>query len=259
MVNSRSMAVDDRFGQTERKDAWWLEPLLIGVGFGLFGIYATWAAFQGNNYEWGPYLSPFYSPLLNFNWLPHWFSPAFLILPFPLLFRATCYYYRKAYYRSYFMEPPACAVGEPFPHHDYKGETAFPFILQNMHRFFMYIAIIFIAILAWDALIAFNFDGYLGVGLGSLIMVANVVFLSLYTFTCHSFRHIIGGKLKCFSCNKKTQLQHKIWSKVSRGNEHHMRWAWISLFTVGFTDFYIRMLASGMITEHPLITGLRLF
>ncbi len=253
MTSLVSMAGRDSLGQTQRKDTWWIEPLLIAIGFTGFGIYATWAAFQGANYEWGPYLSPFYSPLLRFDWMPSWFSPALLILPFPLLFRATCYYYRKAYYRAYFMDPPACAVGEPFPNRDYKGETAFPFILQNLHRYFMYAAVVFIVILWWDALLAFCFDGHLGVGLGSLLMVANVVLLSLYTFSCHSWRHIVGGALDCFSCDKFTKIRHKAWDRCSHLNEHHMRWAWMSLFSVGFTDFYIRMLASGVWTDWRIL------
>lgn len=249
MVNSASMAVSEKLGQTDRKDPWWIEPLLTGGGFGLFGIYATWAAMQGQHYEWGPYLSPFYSPLLNFSWLPHWFSPAFLILPFPLFFRATCYYYRKAYYRAYFMSPPACAVGKAMPGPNYQGEKAFPFVLQNLHRYFFYIAAVFILILGYDAAIAYNFDGKFGIGVGSLIMTANVIFLALYTFSCHSWRHLVGGKLDCFSCDKMAEKQHKTWQRVSGLNEHHMRWAWISLFTVGFTDLYIRLVASGVITD----------
>ncbi len=246
MVNSASMATNDNFGQTERRDAWWLAPLLTALGLGIFGIYATWAAFQGVNYEWGPYLSPFYSPLLQFSWLPRWFSPALLILPFPLIFRGSCYYYRKAYYRAYFVDPPACAVGEILPHKNYKGETAFPFILQNLHRFTFYIAVIFIAILWYDAIVAFDFGGKFGIGLGSLIMLVNIILLSLYTFSCHSWRHLIGGRLDCFSCSKMTEARHKAWSRISLFNEHHMLWAWMSLFTVGFTDLYIRMVAAGV-------------
>lgn len=253
MVNARSMAVNDKAGQTDRKDAWWIEPLLTGGGFGLFGIYATWAALQGTHYEWGPYLSPFYSPLLDFAWLPTWVSPAFLILPFPLLFRATCYYYRKAYYRAYFQQPPACAVaGNPLGI-PYNGERSFPFVLQNLHRYFLYAAIIFIVILAYDALIAFNFDGHFGIGVGSLLMTANVIFLALYTFSCHSWRHLIGGKLDCFSCDKMAEVRHKAWGRISHLNEHHMRWAWISLFTVGLTDLYIRLVASGVITDWRIL------
>ena len=63
------------FGETMRRDAWWAQPLLTFVVLGAFVVYATWAAFQGNHYEYGPYLSPFYSPLL-FGEGPHsWFGP----------------------------------------------------------------------------------------------------------------------------------------------------------------------------------------
>src|SRR2546422_7910527 len=132
------------FGATLRRDAWWVAPALTALVLGSFGIYATWAAWTGTNYEWGPYLSPFYSPYIQTSWWP--LSPAFLILIFPLGFRTTCYYYRKAYYRAFFLDPVACGVGEP--RHGYNGETRFPFILQNVHRWFMYAAVVFIFILS---------------------------------------------------------------------------------------------------------------
>ncbi len=78
------------FGSTMRRDAWWVEILPVVLILSLFGIYATFRAFEGKFYAWGPYLSPFYSPLID----PahHWwrFSPALLILVGPLGFRATC-------------------------------------------------------------------------------------------------------------------------------------------------------------------------
>jgi hypothetical protein len=114
------------FGQTSRRDAWWLQPLLVFLGLGTFIVYANWAAFQGNNYWYGPYLSPFYSPEIFGDsphswfgpkpaWFPAWmpFSPALLILWAPGLFRFTCYYYRGAYYKAFWADPPACTVGEP--------------------------------------------------------------------------------------------------------------------------------------------------
>src|SRR5437773_5056418 len=199
-------------GATQRRDAWWVAPALTALVLGGFGIYSTWAAWVGKNYEWGPYLSPFYSPLLNAPWFP--FSPAFLILIFPLGFRATCYYYRKAYYRAFFLDPVACAVGEP--RHGYKGETRFPFILQNLHRFFMYAAVIFIFILSYDVFLATRWSvpggggARFGVGVGTLVMAVNVVLLASYTFGCHSLRHLIGGQVDCFSCargdRKSTRL-----------------------------------------------------
>src|SRR5580658_9300110 len=146
------------FVGTLRRDAWWIEILPAALLLGVFGAYATWRAFEGVYYTWGPYLTPFYSPLIDP--LHHWWplSPALLILIFPLGFRMTCYYYRKAYYRSFFLDPPACAVAES-PKRNYCGETKFPFILQNLHRYFLYAALIFLAILWYDAISAFDFNG----------------------------------------------------------------------------------------------------
>jgi len=236
-----------QLGQTQRRDAWWLELIPIIILFGGFGVYATLRAFEGKFYEWGPYLSPFYSPLLSFSWWK--LSPALLILGAPLGFRTTCYYYRKAYYRAFFADPPACAVGEPGFRKNYRGETSFPFILQNVHRYFLYGAVLFLVFLWYDALKAFWFNGTFGIGVGTIIMLVNVCLLSLYTFSCHSLRHIVGGKLDCFSCATLGVPRHSAWSLVSYLNERHMIFAWSSLVTVGCTDFYIRMLASGVFKD----------
>ena len=105
----------------------------------------------GTPYEAEGYLSPLFSPLIGPPWLPTWISPGLLILWIPLGFRATCYYYRKAYYRFYFADPPGCAVGEPTIHRRYRMETAFPFILQNLHRYFLYLAFVPLFFLWVDA------------------------------------------------------------------------------------------------------------
>src|SRR2546421_6765188 len=235
---------------------WWLQIAPVILGLGGFAAYATLRAFEGAYYEWGPYLSPFYSPLID----PHhrwWtFSPAILILGAPLGFRATCYYYRKAYYRAFFLDPPACAVGEARPHR-YRGETAFPFILQNLHRYFLYLALIFLIILWYDAVRAFWFDSasgkHFGVGVGSLVLLANIVLLSCYTLSCHSLRHIVGGKVDCFSCVTFGGPRHSAWRSTSFLNEHHMLFAWLSLTSVGLADFYIRLVATGAITDARLL------
>jgi hypothetical protein len=247
------------FGATLRRDAWWIQPVLTALVLGGFGIYATWAAWVGEHFEWGPYLSPFYSPLIQTTWWP--LSPAFLILVFPLGFRATCYYYRKAYYRAFFLDPVACAVGEP--RHGYKGETKFPFILQNVHRFFMYAAVIFIFILSYDVWLAVRWpvngvlpDGTMaagprefGVGLGTLAMLINVILLASYTFGCHSLRHLIGGSVDCFSCARAGKARFRLWRGVSALNKNHQLWAWCSLFSVALTDVYIRLCAMGVIHD----------
>ena len=235
-----------------RRDAWWLELVPVVVVLGLFSIYATVRAFEGAYYEWGPYLSPFYSPLIDpaHHWWP--FSPALLILGGPLGFRATCYYYRKAYYRAFFLDPPACTVGEPVEHR-YRGETAFPLILQNLHRYFLYLALVFLIILWYDAGRAFWFDGRFGIGVGSLVLLGNIILLTLYTFSCHSLRHIVGGKVDCFSCAAFGRSRYEAWRGASFLNEHHMLFAWLSLFSVGLADLYVRLLATGAIRDLRLL------
>lgn len=230
-------------GATQRRDAWWVEPLFIALYLGAFGVYSTWAAWQGEHYRWGPYLSPFYSPLILTDWFP--FSPAFLILWMPLGFRATCYYYRKAYYRSYFLDPPACAVGEARGH-GYKGETAFPFILQNLHRYFLYLAMLVLVFLWKDVVDAFRFEDGFGIGVGTLVLLANTVLLTLYTVSCHSWRHLVGGSVDCYSCAALGSARLHAWKRVSALNCHHMLFAWLSLTSVGFADIYVRLLSMGI-------------
>src|SRR5215468_11293240 len=181
------------FGSTMRRDVWWAQPALVFVGLTIFVVYSTWAAFQGNHYYWGPYLSPFYSPELfgasphslfgpKPGWWPGWlpFSPALLILWAPGIFRVTCYYYRGAYYKAFWADPPSCTVGEPRA--SYLGERSFPLILQNVHRYFLYLGLLFILILAYDVWKALWFDQRFGIGVGTIVLAINVVLLSGYTF-----------------------------------------------------------------------------
>src|ERR1700732_1094255 len=233
------------FGSTLRRDAWWVEILPVVVVLGGFGLYATLRAFEGKFYEWGPYLSPFYSPLIDPH--HHWWKllPAVLILGGPLSFRATCYYYRKAYYRAFFLDPPGCAVGEP--KRSYSGETKFPFILQNLHRYFLYLAILFLAFLWKDAIQAFFFDGKFGMGVGTLVLLVNIILLTTYTLSCHSLRHLAGGSLDCFSCSTFGKPRYKAWQWLTILNERHMWFAWMSLISVGLADLYVRLVASGEI------------
>jgi hypothetical protein len=253
------------FGETERRDTWWLQPVAVFLGFSTFIVYTTWAGIQGAHYTYGPYLSPFYSPEL-FGDSPHaWFgpkpgwwpsilrySPAFLILIFPAGFRLTCYYYRGAYYKAFWADPPQCTVGEP--RSSYWGERSFPLILQNIHRYFLYAALLFILILSydvWEALWWKNPAGgeSFGVGLGTLMMAANVTLIAGYTFGCHSLRHLVGGRIDNLS---RAPLAERCYTCVSAFNRRHMLWAWMSLFSVGFTDFYIRMCSMGVWSDPRL-------
>lgn len=246
------------FGQTRRRDAWWISPLAVFLALSAFIVYATWAAFQGQDYWTGPYLSPFYSPEL-FGPSPHaWFGPkpgwwpgvipfsaAILILWAPGGFRFTCYYYRGAYYKAFWADPPSCAVGEP--RKSYLGERSFPLILQNVHRYFLYLALGFLVLLAHDVWKALWFadpatgQTHFGIGVGTIVLAVNVTLLGSYTLGCHSLRHLVGGRIDRMSHARKAAYDCS-----SCLNTRHMRFAWFSLFSVAFADLYVRLVAKGI-------------
>jgi hypothetical protein len=242
------LPVVDGLGHTLRKDNWWVGPLITFSVLSGFVVYATLRAFEGTNYAWGPYLSPLASPYFETKGLGIPFlTPAILILPFPGLFRFTCYYYRKAYYRSFAMTPPACAVGARSPG-NYNGERKL-LIFQNLHRYAMYFALLFLVFLWHDFIKSLSWDGKFGFGLGSLVIFLNCTFLTLYTTSCHSFRHLVGGSIDSYSTAPFGMLRHKLWSAISRLNINHMAFAWISLFGVVTCDVYIRAVATGAIHD----------
>mgnify|MGYP007082006380 CR=1 FL=1 len=242
-------------------------PLATFVVLSAFVVYATWAAFQDAHYTYGPYLSPFYSPELFGDsphawfgpkpaWWPAWvpFSPALLILPFPGLFRLTCYYYRGAYYKAFWADPPSCGVGEP--RSGYRGERSFPLILQNVHRYFLYVALGFLVVLSYDVWEALWFPDpstggtSFGIGVGTLVLAANVVLLAGYTFGCHSLRHLVGGSLDEVSKRPARELTYAC---VSCLNRRHMPIAWCSLVCVAFADLYVRLCSMGIWTDWRIL------
>jgi hypothetical protein len=242
-----------------RRDAWWAQSLFTFLGLSSFIVYATWAAFQNAHYEFGNYLSPMYSPLLFGDsphawfgpqpaWIPAFVSPALLILWAPGGFRFTCYYYRGAYYKAFWADPPACAVGEP--RKSYWGEQSLPLIVHNIHRYFLYLALAFLFLLSYDVYKALWFVDpstgatTFGIGVGTLVLLANTVFLSSYTLGCHSFRHLIGGaKDEISKCGGATAA---CYAGASKFNRWHMKWAWTSLFGVMFADVYVRLCSMGI-------------
>ena len=255
------------FGETRRNDTWWLKPLVVFVILTAFVVYSTWAAFQNAYYAWGPYLSPMYSPELwgssphaffgpKPDWFPHWlpFSPALIILPFPAFFRVTCYYYRGAYYKAFWADPPSCTVGEP--RSSYWGENSFPLVLQNVHRYMLFLSVGVLVILAFDVWKAFWFTDpatgveSFGVGLGTLLLAVNTVLLGGYLFGCHSMRHVLGG---CVDELSRAPMGVRAYSCVSCLNRRHMVWAWCSLFTVGFSDLYVRLCSMGVWTDFRIL------
>ena len=255
------------FGKTSRRDTWWAVPVVVFTVLSSFLVYATWAALQGEHFTYGPYLSPFYSPEL-FGDPPHaWFGPkpgwwpsflpfsaALLILPFPAGFRFTCYYYRGAYYKAFWADPPSCAVGEPRT--GYLGENSFPLIIQNIHRYFLYAAVAFIALLTWDAWKAMWFTNpttgqvEFGIGVGTLVLCVNVVLLGSYTFGCHALRHLVGGFKDEVS---KSPVCDMAYACSTGLNYKHQLFAWCSLLSVAFSDIYIRMCSMGIWTDLRLL------
>jgi hypothetical protein len=246
--------------KTLRTDRWWVYPLGVGAILAFFLVYATVRVFMNRWYfvEAHDYLTPLYSPCLTKSCapgaadfgtplpaLPFFVPLGFAAFPIVGGFRVTCYYYRKAGYRTLWLSPQACAVREP--HRKYTGETRFPLVIMNAHRYFFYLAAIVLLVNFYDAAQAFHGkDGGFGVGLGTLIMWVNVLALTGYTLSCHACRHVVGGRLKHFS---RHPLRYWFWTLVSKLNARHGTYAMVSLFTVIFTDAYIMSLSAGRLHD----------
>lgn len=261
-TNATTGRMTDPAVRTRRRDRWWLAPLLTVVGLTAWLAYATTRVFLQEHY-WAAeqhYLTPFYSPCVSFGCAPeaahfgrilpdHPLIPyAAFSLPLLLLFRLTCYYYRKAYYRSFWLSPPACAVDEP--HRRYTGETRFPLIFQSLHRYTFYAAVVITVINTYDAVLAFGKEDGFGVGLGNLILLGNVALLWGYTLGCHSCRHITAGRLNHFS---RHPLRYRWWVFVSKLNAKHMEWAWVTLASLVVADLYVMAVAAGWISDFRFV------
>ena len=265
--------VERRFGETRRRDAWWVQPLVTFLALSAFIVYSTWAAFQGEHYEFGPYLSPFYSPLLFGDGAHAWFGPkpgwwpaalpfsaALLILWAPGGFRFTCYYYRGAYYKAFWADPPSCTVGEPRKR--YLGERSFPLILQNVHRYFLYLAL------------------HLHRHPRLRRVEGAVVHRSATAATrsaSASGTHRAGGQHDVFSrairsaatrCGTSSAAaatrsrSRRCAPPATRAraalNRRHMLFAWLSLFSVGFADLYVRLCSMGIWQDFGFCDAARL-
>jgi hypothetical protein len=255
-------------GRSRRPDAWWLEPVATAAGLLLLFGYLTFRAFTATYVWYEPYLSPavappiFTSPAgrpgsvpLEHAWLgafPSWWpgfvpqSPAFVLPWLAIVFRATCYYYRGAYYKAFFLRPPACGVGG-LTSPGYRGETAL-LLFQNLHRYALYGGLFLLVTLWWEAFAAFFRDGRFGIGVGTVMMVLNAALLSSWTLGCHSWRHLIGGRRDCFSCRGGTP-RYQAWRLTTWLNERHMLFAWCSLVWVVLTDVYVYAVSSGMLRD----------
>jgi hypothetical protein len=250
--------------RTVRTDRWWKSVVSTVAFLTVIVVYTVWAVFQNAHYYVGAsahrdLISPLYSPCITGSCVPGahgsfvlgWWTitPALLALIVPGGFRATCYYYRKAYYRSFWQSPPNCAVADG--HAKYTGETRFPLVLQNLHRYFFVLALIFNVILTIDAVMAFRLpgDGGIGVSVGTLVLCANAILLWMYSASCHACRHLCGGGVDKFS---KHPVRHSLWRFVTPLNAKHMQIAWASLTMVTLADLYVRLVASGVFNDPKL-------
>lgn len=256
------------FASTRRVDLWWIQPAATAFGLILFFGYLTLRAFNATYVWYEPYISPTVAPPIftptsgypgavpvAHAWLgafPSWWpaflpqSPAFFMPALAIAFRLTCYYYRGAYYKAFAMTPPACAVGGlRLP---YSGEKTL-LLFQNLHRYTMYGALVLIACLWWEGFAAFFRGGVFGVGVGTIVMVINAALLTGYLFGCHSWRHLIGGRLDCFTCDGAASTRYRLWKGSTWLNERHMPFAWVSLVWVALTDLYVYLVATGTIRD----------
>ena len=255
-------------GATHRADRWWVAPVATALGLITFFGYLTLRAFNPTYVWYDPYISPTVAPPLftsigvypgsvpvDHAWLgafPAWWpsflpqSPSFFIPGLAIAFRFTCYYYRGAYYKSLFLTPPSCTVRGAS--RAYSGERTY-LLFQNLHRYTLYGAVFLLGCLWWEGLAAFFRNGRFGIGVGTTVMVINAALLTGYTFGCHSWRHLIGGRHDCFTCEQRPTTSFKLWQGSTWLNERHMAFAWFSLVWVAFTDFYIYLVSSGSITD----------
>ena len=145
-----------------RLDAWWVQPAIVFVILSAFIVYATWAAFQGDHYTYGPYLSPFYSPEVFGDsphswfgpkpaWWPRWmpFSPALLILPFPGMLPRHLLLLPRRLLQGV-LGRPASLRRRRAAHELPRRALSCRSIIQNVHRYFLYFALVFLVILAID-------------------------------------------------------------------------------------------------------------
>jgi hypothetical protein len=244
---------------TWRLDNWWAQPLSLVVALTAFVVYSMFRVFEMRENPvvalegFYHYQSPFVA--MDFTWLipasvataaPYLAYPGVILLPFPAGFRFTCYYFRRAYYRSFVARPAACST-EANRNPDYKGETKI-MIFQNLHRYFFYATFILLVlhIVAW-VMDVFH-GGGVYVGVGTLLLLIDIVLLAGYVLGCHAFRHLIGGRVDCFSCSSVNEGAHTMWGGVSKLNQKHAFYALASMISIVVADFYLRWIGIHQVT-----------
>ncbi len=259
------------FGSTMRRDAWWAQPLVTFLVLGRVrrllppgprsrasttstartsprstrrscsARVRTAGSAPGRTPGWWPAALPF--------------SAALLILWAPGGFRFTCYYYRGAYYKAFWADPPSCAVGEPRTR--YRGEHSFPLILQNVHRYFLYLALA-----VPDHAVARRLDGDVvhrrghrrddvrdrrgHPGPGGEHRAAERLHARLPFVPA-------PGRRTPRSLLARIRPRRRLYDAACRFNCNHNRWAWASLFGVALADLYVRLCSMGILTDWRIL------
>lgn len=182
------------------------------------------------------------------------YTPTVLILPLVVLFRMTCYAYRKDYHRHLFYHPNSCPtdVRIDASTRGYSGETGF-FRIENVHRYFMYTAWGILPFFYYDIYHSIVYTGAITVTLGTIILTINALAVTAYTFSCHSVRHLIGGYRDCVNCPANLNRKNSLYKFQSKLNSHHEAIAWTSLILFVFVDVFIRGMVGGVIPNILLI------
>ena len=260
MATSFKLPISQGFGETNRIDRWWMEPLWMGVALTVALVYTFLRLifFDGAiHYDDHRVTSPIFSPDIIHLWsleVPAWANSAMLILWIPFGFRGTCYYMRRVYYRTFFASPVACVVAEPKISKSlgYRGERGL-FIFNNLHRIMLYLAIIILFMKYIDVFHTLRFhdvDGTnsYGLSVGTFVLAAESFLLTMYVTSCHAFRHLVGGGNKRWSLGFE-KIQGNIFRFVSKANVHHGFWFWTSLGMVFLGDLFVWAVAEGILSD----------
>ena len=252
-------------GRTNRIDNWLRQPMAMALGLTAAMLYTAWRLFlypESIHYELegSTVMSPIFSPnILEWDLFglkewdhPPWVNAAVLVLWIPFGFRGTCYYMRRVYYRTFFASPTACWVDEPEINKKlgYKGEKRL-FIFNNLHRYFLYAAMIILVIKWWDVTHTLQFDDGYGMSIGTLVMGIEAFLLTMYVTSCHALRHLAGGALDRWTTGI-SKIRGKLFGRISLLNRSHGFWFWTSLIFVFFGDLWVLAVCEGYLSDMSL-------
>ena len=257
-----------RFGATMRRDAWWVQPAIVFLMLSAFIVYATWAAFQGEHYAYGPYLSPFYSPELfgssphawfgpKPGWWPAWlpFSPALLILPFPGLFRAHLLLLPRRLLQG--------VLGRSARLHRRRAAEALPGrgvvpADPAEHPPLLPLRRAGLPGGAGCTTCGRRSGSPIRPPAGPRSASASARWCSRPTSCCSAGTRWAATRCATWSAATSTgspgrPVRRLAYDCSSCLNRAHMRWAWCSLFSVAFADLYVRLCSMGIWTDWRIL------